>query len=90
MVTPLPPRRPLGARSRRSRSTFQTAGIVLAVLILIPALWALSAWIVMLLWGAIGTTFWDYGKWRTIGYGTAYLVTIGLSVLGSFFRNNSK
>jgi hypothetical protein len=52
------------------------AGVVVGVV-------CLNAWIIMVLWGALGSIF-EFG---TIGFGTAVLVGIALSVVGGFFRS---
>jgi hypothetical protein len=74
----------------RSRTVSFGAGGCLGIMLLAIGLFFLQAWLVMLLWGVIGTTFWETGQWRTIGYGTAMLVTLALDVVGGFFKGSGK
>lgn len=75
---------------QRSRTVSLGAGGCVGFMLLAVGLFFLQAWLVMLAWGAIGTTFWETGQWRTIGYGTAMLVTFALGLVGGFFKNYTK
>lgn len=70
---------------RRKPGASNTA-VAFGCLTLIVALIALSmlgAWVVMVVWGALALTF----GFRTIGFGTAVLVCIALSIVGGYFKN---
>lgn len=64
------------------------AVIIVGFIILWMAAFFFTAWIVMLVWGLVGTTFFEPAKFQTISYGEALIVTLALSLLGGFFRRS--
>lgn len=45
----------------------------------------LSAWVIMVVWGALASHF----DFDTIGFGTAILVGLALSIVGGFFSRKN-
>lgn len=58
-------------------------GIAIVFAVLIALTVAFNAWVIMVLWGALASVF----GFATIGFGTAVLVSLALTVVGSFFKN---
>ena len=56
--------------------------VVMGVLGLIVGTFFFSAWIIMLLWGALGSTF----DFFTIGFWAACLITFVLGVISSILK----
>ncbi len=60
-------------------------GIIFGFILLYIGALAISGWIIMLVWGGLASAF----NFQTIGYGTAILVSIALSIVGGAFRSVS-
>lgn len=57
----------------KSRSPFTTGfGIGVSVVVAVALVFAVHAWLLMLVWGGIAVTF----GWQTLGYGTAFLFSL--------------
>lgn len=56
---------------------------VIIIVIVVGSI-ALSAWIIMLLWGALAHAF----DFSTISFKVAVLVSLALSLVGSFFKSS--
>lgn len=75
-------------RPRKKRSGVAVLGGIIGVLLVLAASIALSAFVVMLLWGAIGPIFADEGSsWRTISFGQAIPVAIAIGVITGGISN---
>lgn len=60
--------------------------MAVVLVVFVTAIVMLNAWLVMLLWGALGGSFGFF----TIGYSQAVLVSLTLSFIASFFRNSTR
>lgn len=60
-------------------------GFVLVIGFLV-GIYLLVAWAVMVLWGAIAPNFHQ----STIGFGLAFLITLALALVASFFSRGKK
>lgn len=68
----------------RRRRAIATGCVGLTALVIVTAV--VMAWIVMVVWGALALTF----GFTTIGFGTAFLICIALSIVGSYFKSPVK
>lgn len=79
----------LRATRRSSHAVLAAVLVTLLIIALVATVFAVNAWLTMIIWGAFGSTLDVRGQWRTIGYGQAIIVSVALWFVGGFFKKSS-